>query len=162
MQGFWSSPNMPLKQQLPSLGHLAKQLSVRTNLQSSHRDRKEQEKRLQKKKKSLYLLHQRSGFRQHFGKGVAKDDGVFSFAVLYDVVGQVEEVQSVSEASWKQREKQRTVIGARNPGEGSCLTPPPSTLPFPPFLFLLQLFFPAAISAGGSSFKIGPLLNKNV
>lgn len=109
MQEFWSSPNTPLKQHIPSLWHLAKQFSVRHFAFSSTfvskpakqpRGSEGAEKRFQK---SLNLLHQRSGFRQHFGKRVAKDDGVFSFAVLYDIVSQVEEVQSVSEASWKQR-----------------------------------------------------------
>lgn len=51
-----------------------------------------------------YSLDQRAGVAQDLGEGRAVNDGVFPFAVLYDIIGHVKEVEPVGRNSWKRKE----------------------------------------------------------
>lgn len=49
----------------------------------------------------LYLLHQSSRFRKHISKWFTEYDCIFPFAILYDVISKIKEIQTVGICSWR-------------------------------------------------------------
>ena len=53
-----------------------------------------------------YLLNKQNRIREDLREGWTKDNGVLSFAVLYYIIGKVEEIQAMSVISWKKQTNQ--------------------------------------------------------
>lgn len=59
---------------------------------------------------NIYLLHQSSRFRKHISKWFTEYDCIFPFTILYDIIGKIEEIQTVGICSWERKRQQKSFI----------------------------------------------------